>query len=619
MPDIKDQIAQFEKKSIESDTSKHEDKSVQQNSGAGTRVQETQAPSHTEQSLSERPVQASSGRPLSAPPTFVKTIRDQAAIEALYQAAEKEYSAKNFQKAESLYTEVAEAGHIKASLILARAYHSGIRFGKNPEKAFFFAKMAADSGDANGLEILAKYYKDGIGVEQNYAKARDYYKQAVAAGHSVDQIIFDELDCEGFTDYEKGERFEKLAEERLKAGSQNVESYLVNAVDFYKAAFGVPGAKEKAADMTFRMGELYENGIGGREVDLWVALLFYQGALEEGSSLAKAKLADIERLLRESYESEEDIASELTQQPLVSYIKEKCATVDDAIKILYLEMGIPFIDQNSLLVSFSRFLNQLAVLSPNSYSQAEIDRIGTEMGRGHCNGFSLYYVILALSLNDGKVQDNTKKYAEFMTEICNWDRPLFEPPSGFSYNKFRAGDKQGLTEDEIERLAFTDKFKTLVQMIRYGQQRFSEIEEMNKGAKEGESLKSDQQNIQLLLGDEFVSRIHISRPSVPLREALHNSISLMELALTESNVGLLIYSTNPSSSHIVSITFRDGKYFFFDSNHRGVERNYDRRHSAIACDTLDKVIDLITKEYKIDETLQGYVSLKVIERNDVKG
>lgn len=693
MSGIKDLLSKFEKKSTESDSPKHGEQAVQQKAAAGSHVKKAQAPSHAEKDISKRPGQVASRRalpaippkaspppkqnpPLPASTTPVKATRDKAAIDALYQEAKKEFIAHNQTKAELLCTEAAEAGHLEAALFLSSMYSKSDRYWGEAQKAFHFAQIAADSGDPRGLERLAQFYKDGIGVAPDYAKARDYYNQAVAAGGgSVEQIVLDELDCDGLGNSQKAQHFEHLAEKKLSKGSIDADSYLIKAKEFYAAAIGVPGAKEKAADLAFRIGEFYEKQISGFGLRHISSLKYFQEAFKGDSPLAKAKFREIERLLEEDYASGKSGERKVTQYPLVNVIEKKAATFDDAILLLYGQYAgvyfeekgaflkaaqcyfmvdqanyykmiaqlhsekekIPqsteesvqklvsfhpmqkFVTSQSLVATrFNIFLNQLARLSPASYSQTEIDRIKDEINIGNCNGFTLYYAMLALSTDVGKVRDNTEQYAELMTQICYWQGALFEVPQGFSYNKFHAGDKQGLTDEQMKRLAFTDKVKTLIQFIRYGQQNYSEIDVMNRDSMNAESLTLDPTNIKMLLGDEFESKIHITRHAVDIIKALDDSILLMALTLTESNLAMLAFST-ASDAHMVSITLREGKYFYFDSNDRGDEEGYDPRYSAIACNSLDEVVDFIVKKYKVSENLQGYFDLQVIERNDVKG
>lgn len=626
-------------------------------------------------------IQFESQKPLSEHSVKVGAPKVSAEAEKKFQEAENYFwgthgCQRDVQKAEILYLEAADAGHGRSAYLLGCEYKVGKSFTKDLSKSFYYIKIAATLEIPLALELLAGYYKDGIGVAKDSSKAKDYYEKATQAGVTVSQIILVELDCEGLTDYQKGEKFEELALGKLKSAPYEAGSYLGRASDFYELARdqGVSGAREKRVDMGFRIAELEEQGFGIWGGNLNKVLVYYQNALEQGSPLAIEKFEKFETLLEAQYTSGAGVQEQIDDQPLVHFLREKFSTFEDAVEHLYgansggffekkgdflkaagyyfiagdqqkyhkmidqlklkkqefLESKEPtvpkmplgfdklsdVIDQSFIIEHFWNYLDNLSFKSPNNYSKAENYRIYEDMNKGQCNGFTLYYAMLALSGAKGQLQDKTEKYAEFMNQIVS-NKKVFEPPEGFSYVKFQQGDRQGLTDDEIKRLDFTDKLKNLIQMIRYAQQTFAEAEKMNEGVKPTERLKQNYADIKMLMGKEFDSQVNFNKYDAKVRQGLSDLIPLMEVALTENNVGLLVYKTL-SRSHIISITYREGKYFFFDSNHSGKEKNYDLRYSAVVCETLDEIIGLIINNYKVDDQLSGLLGLQVVERTDVK-
>lgn len=625
-------------------------------------------------------IQFESQKPLSEHSVKVGAPKVSAEAEKKFQEAENYFwgthgCQRDVQKAESLYLEAADAGHGRSAYLLGCEYKVGKSFTKDLSKSFYYIKIAATLEIPLAFELLAGYYKDGIGVAKDSSKAKDYYEKAIQAGVTVSQIVLVELDCDGLTDYQKGEKFEELALGKLKSAPYEAMSYLSRASDFYELARdqGVSGAREKRADMVFRIAELEEQGFGFWGEDLNKVLVYYQNALEQGSPLAIEKFKKFEALLEAQYTSGAGVQEQFDDQPLLRFLREKFSTFEDTVEHLYgansggffesranflkaagyyfivgdqqkyhkmidqlqlkkqellqsKEPSIPKmpvgfdklsdnIDQAFIHEHFWNYLDNLASKSPNNYSKAENYRIYKDMNEGQCNGYSLYYAMLALSGAKGQLQDKTEKYAEFMNQIVS-NQKVFEPPEGFSYIKFEKGDPQGLTEDEIKRLQFTDQLKTFIQMIRYAEQNFAEIEEMTLGNKRGEGVQIAQTNIKMLMGEEFDCKVDLLTRGAKVKQGLYDLVPLMNVALTENNVGLLTYSTS-SGAHIISITYREGKYFFFDSNHSGAEKNYDLRYSAVACETLDEIIGLIINNDMIEDQLSGLLGLQVVERNDV--
>ncbi|MDX2111209.1 MAG: energy transducer TonB [Verrucomicrobiota bacterium] len=87
-------------------------------------------------------------------------------------------------KATAYYEKAAEAGDLKALLLVARAYETGRGVEKNPEKAFRFYKAAAAQDDAMSQGQLAWCYDNGFGTAEDKVAALQWYRAATRSGNS---------------------------------------------------------------------------------------------------------------------------------------------------------------------------------------------------------------------------------------------------------------------------------------------------------------------------------------------------------------------------------------------------------------------------------------------------
>jgi TPR repeat protein len=264
------------------------------------------------------------------------------------------------------------------------------------------------------------------------------------------------------------------------------------------------------------------------------------------------------------------------------------------------------IHQDRLLNKFVDILKQLQAQNPAAYDEKTINSIIKDLLEGQCQGFSLYFTQLALLKDPTDQSDRTHEYNDLMNDILRWDGDLYEAPEGFSYIKYQNGDKQGLTPDQEARLAFTNKVKELIQIIRFEQQNLIEvgqwgknqISETNDLLKQMPSVPYNQTHLvdfRMILGDKFqVSET--TQIMAGLADITH-FLPMLEKNLTENNVAKLSVLIG-ISGHGISIMKREGKYYYFDSNNTGIEENYNPHHSALSYDSLEKIAAYIQTKYK---------------------
>lgn len=302
--------------------------------------------------------------------------------------------------------------------------------------------------------------------------------------------------------------------------------------------------------------------------DMLGALQTFRDASIMGSREAKFWLGDIERLA-----------------PLPSPEKpSKSKTLNiDSIDIR----------QNAILHKFTSLLYQLHEINPNAYAKRTVDRIANDLQKGHCNGLAIYHMQLSILKHPGKTRYRSNEYYDFMQKMMSWDQELFEPPHGFNYHKYRAGDIQGLSPDEQERLAFTDDFKEVLQLIRFEQQAFHEASsQIFKG-------QNTPGNMELILGP----RIQTSETYQLMTKNgdITPFLPTLKAYLSNKNAAFFSIPAADGENHAISICYRGGKYYYFDSNHTSLETDYSPQHSAVSYDTLEDLTQQISTFFQIFE------------------
>lgn len=278
------------------------------------------------------------------------------------------------------------------------------------------------------------------------------------------------------------------------------------------------------------------------------------------------------------------------------------------------------LSQIPILEKIKLFLTGLQKTNP-AYNEETVQKILSDLSRGHCKGLSIYYGQLSLEVENN--QDSTGEYRDIARKIVEWDGIHFEPPQGFNYRQYHAGDKQGLTPEDEKRMLLTDDIKQFFQMFRYAQQRFHEasewvsepvLEKMNRG---NIPLHS-QTNIQGILGTNYKVKqnIHISAARTFLFNHLAGSLCSN---LKESNVAILKFPTSIGvrGAHVVTILFRENRYYLMDSNNTSNEVDFDDRYHAIAFETPEQLLTNIALRYLGEMTTEIF-ELSFFEKRDRK-
>lgn len=102
--------------------------------------------------------------------------------EALFDQAETAYLRKDYVKAEELFCQVAEQGHVRSQVILGRLYKTGAGVSKNDQSAVYWFHKAAEHGDAGAQNDLGWLCSMGRGVSKDNQKAVYWYQKAAEQG-----------------------------------------------------------------------------------------------------------------------------------------------------------------------------------------------------------------------------------------------------------------------------------------------------------------------------------------------------------------------------------------------------------------------------------------------------
>ena len=106
----------------------------------------------------------------------------------------KPKASKQFkQKGMLLLEEAGAKGHLKAQLMLTRAYKRGYLTKKNDRKAFLWASKAAAQNNAEAITYLAVMYLEGNGVKKDTQKGIKLLSSAKNQGYAKAKEIFDAL------------------------------------------------------------------------------------------------------------------------------------------------------------------------------------------------------------------------------------------------------------------------------------------------------------------------------------------------------------------------------------------------------------------------------------------
>lgn len=123
--------------------------------------------------------------PLSPP----ETNREQA--EAFKRGYEAYYRGE-YEQAASIWTRLADQGHVKSMNNLGTMYAQGKGVGRNFELAVLYYRRAATQNDARAAYNLGLAYERGRGVAQSDAEAVTWYRKAADRGlvEAMDQMAW---------------------------------------------------------------------------------------------------------------------------------------------------------------------------------------------------------------------------------------------------------------------------------------------------------------------------------------------------------------------------------------------------------------------------------------------
>jgi enhanced entry protein EnhC len=89
---------------------------------------------------------------------------------------------ENLEKAKSLYSKAAEAGHAQSMVQLAGLYLNA-KEDRDEDEALIWYKKAAALGDRDALYQLGFFFETGVAGDSNPSEALQYYRQAADKGN----------------------------------------------------------------------------------------------------------------------------------------------------------------------------------------------------------------------------------------------------------------------------------------------------------------------------------------------------------------------------------------------------------------------------------------------------
>ena len=254
---------------------------------------------------------------------YLNTESSKGNIEAVYYLGCMYYAGKgvnqSFKKTRQMFRLAAEAGNVKAQIVLGKWYEEGGRgVDKNPEEVDKWVGLAVcqDIKDADALLWIAEYYKDKFGkkelshqccrkaaelglaeaqfkiaemyfygrnVRENKKEAKSWYKKAVDQGHAKSEYIYGRFFCSG---KEKEKYLCSSAEKGVNDASYTLGEYyrekrnLVEAKKWYERAWSQGDSRA-----VFVLGGIEKHGQG--------LLIWIQEMADKGDSFAQEELAHL--------------------------------------------------------------------------------------------------------------------------------------------------------------------------------------------------------------------------------------------------------------------------------------------------------------------------------------
>lgn len=100
--------------------------------------------------------------------------------DAKFKTAVEFYHEKNYEVAFNLFSQAAEANHIRAMVWLADMYLDGYGIKADKDKAFKFYQKATEGNDAEAWNMLGRCYAEGWGCTRNLEEANKCFQKAAA-------------------------------------------------------------------------------------------------------------------------------------------------------------------------------------------------------------------------------------------------------------------------------------------------------------------------------------------------------------------------------------------------------------------------------------------------------
>ncbi|MBO4305140.1 MAG: sel1 repeat family protein [Lentisphaeria bacterium] len=152
--------------------------------------------------------------------------------------------------------------------MLADCHYGGIGCEKDPEKAFRYLTSASERGDAEAMAKLGYLYEHGeFGVKKDREKAFQCYRAAAGKQHAMGL-------------YKYGEAlFDGVLKEEGKDGKEAIKLLRTSA------SLGCVQAM-------YKLGTIYESGLGGEEANAGIAARCYYEAARLGFAPAQYKFGE---------------------------------------------------------------------------------------------------------------------------------------------------------------------------------------------------------------------------------------------------------------------------------------------------------------------------------------
>ncbi|GAB1462946.1 hypothetical protein MASR2M52_09710 [Pedobacter sp.] len=182
----------------------------------------------------------------------------------------------------SVYSQLGKTEYLKGE---------AARNKENWIEALKWLKISAEKGYPKGMNSLAYMYENGEGMDQNYPEAMKWYRKSIQKGNTDAMvslgIIYQNSDL-----YEEAENCFKMSAEKGNINGMDLLGYFYFTREKYKEA--LPWLK-KAAEKDqptalYHLGEMYEYGYGGIQIDETKALEYYKKAASKGDENAIKRL-----------------------------------------------------------------------------------------------------------------------------------------------------------------------------------------------------------------------------------------------------------------------------------------------------------------------------------------